>query len=37
MREKNKGGCTMGKLMLEYSGVLNKKHVITGQSIMNTY
>ena len=37
MREKNKGGYTLGKFMLEYSGVLSKKHVKSGQSITTTY
>jgi hypothetical protein len=37
MRQKNKGGYTLGKFMLEYSGVSNKKHVKSGQSIMTSY
>jgi len=37
MREKNKWGYTLGKFMLEYSGVLHKKHVKSGQSVTTSY
>ena len=37
MREKNKGGYTLGKFMLEYSSILNKKNVKSGQRITTIY